>query len=277
MTAQPMTPAFKKIAVGASKGLVVSPILNNYLHSAKYPKEFAVTFRNHGAERKPDGYFHPSTHPSWSERQLFYYLTQPHKVQVEPLEYAGALSVTMGTAVHDFVEMCLIHAGALEEPHGTCVACGREHGKKKGQCNEWGVMHEATKTRGHTDGRLTALAGYGGFEFKTSNMMKLSNIDDNDVERFREKWPQYWLQVQEYMRASRLERYVVLFLGMGYPWTTKEFVIPRDDAHCFAMEQKYLRVLQAAEAGVAPDPCCAPRSATARACALRMSCPIGLL
>lgn len=277
MSAQPVTPNFKKIAVGASKGLVLSPILNNYLHSAKYPKEFSVTFRNHGDERRPDGFFHPSTHPSWTERQLFYYLTQPDKVVGEPLEYAGALSVTMGTAVHDFVEMCLIHAGALIEPHGTCVACGREHGKKKGQCNEWGVMHAETKTRGHTDGRLSEQAGFGGFEFKTSNMMKLQNVEDNDVERFREKWPQYWLQVQEYMRCSGLQRYVVLFLGMGYPWTTREFVIEKDEAHCFEMDQKYRRVIAAAERGLTPDPCCAPQSATARECALRHACPVGLL
>lgn len=271
------TPAFKKIATGASKGLVLSPILNNYLHGAKYPKEFSVTFRNHGAERKPDGYFHPSTHPSWTDRQLYYYLTEPKKIQTEPLEYAGALSVTMGTAVHDFVEMCLITAGALQEPHGTCVCCGREHGKKKGQCAEWGVMDEVTKTRGHTDGRLTEMVGWGGFEFKTSNMMKLGNVDDNDVERFKEKWPQYWLQVQEYMRCSGLERYVVLFLGMGYPWTTREFVIPRDDIHCYKMTQRYAHILECVERGTPPVHCCSPASATARACPARMSCPVGLL
>ncbi len=272
------TPAFKKVVVGASAGLVLSPILNNYLHMGKYPHEFSVTFRNHSKQRRPDGYFHPSTHPQWSERQLFLYLTQPDKTLPKPLEYAGALSVTMGTAVHDFIEMCLLDAGVLMEPKGTCVCCGREHGKKKGQCAEWGAMDEATKTRGHMDGLLDVKGwGNGGFEFKTSNMMKLSNIEDNDVERFKEKWPDYWFQVQDYMRITGLTRFVVLFLGMGYPWTTKEFVIERDEVYCFEQGQKYRRVLAHAEQGVMPNPCCAPRSATARDCGLRMACPVGLM
>jgi hypothetical protein len=176
--------------------------------------------------------------------------------------------------------MCLIDAGVLMVPTGECVNCKRPHGKKKGQCNEWGALDEATKTRGHMDGMLNIPGfGHAGFEFKTSNMMKLGNIEDNDVARFREKWPQYWLQVQDYMRITGLTRFVVLFLGMGFPWTTKEFVIERDDFHCFEMEQRYKRVLAYAEManGHMPDPCCAPRSATARDCALRMACPVGLM
>lgn len=276
--ADKITPQFKRMSVGASAGLVLSPILNNYLHGAKYPSEFTVTFRNHGRERRPDDWFHPSTHPMWTERQLYLYLTAPTKVMPEVMEFAGALSVTMGTAVHDFIEMCLIDAGVLMRPTGICVNCERPHGKKKNECNEWGAKDEKTKTRGHMDGLLNIEGwGHGGFEFKTSNMMKLGNIEDNDVARFKEKWPQYWWQVQDYMRITGLVRFVVLFLGMGYPWTTKEFVIERDEAHCFHMNQKYLRVIAHAEAGNMPEPCCAPRSATARECSLRMACPVGLM
>lgn len=272
------TPQFKKIITGAAAGLVVTPILHNYLHLGKYPKEFSVTFRKHGDARPPDGWFHPSTHPMWTERQLFYYLTSPDKMIPEPLGVLGALSVTVGTAMHDFVEMCLIDAGILLRPEGTCVNCKREHGKKKGQCNEWGAYDESTLTRGHMDGRLHVEGwGHAGFEFKTSNAMKMANIIDNDIEGFKAKWPVYWHQVQDYMRITGLQRFVVVFLQMGFPWPMLEFVVPRDEAHIFAMNQKYLRVIAAAESGNVPEPCCAPRSATARHCPHRMSCTVGLM
>lgn len=274
----PMTPNFKKVVTGAKAGLALTPILSNYLFLGKYPKEFSVTFRNHSEKRAPDGYFHPSTHPMWTERQLFLYLTKPALYIPEPLEVTGALSVTMGTAVHDFIEVCLIDAGVLARPTGTCVCCGREHGKKKGQCAEWGAMDQATKSRGHMDGMLYLPDfGHAGFEFKTSNMMKISNIEDNDIEGFKKKWPAYYYQVQEYMRLTGLNRFVVFFLGMGFPWTMKEFVVPRDEAHIFEVGQKYRRVLQYVETGGMPDPCCSPRSATARQCPFRTACPVGLM
>jgi hypothetical protein len=274
----PVTPQFKRIVTGAAAGLVAKPILHNYLHLGKFPKEFSVTFKQQGAPRKPDGYFHPSTHPMWTERQLYYYLVEPEKMKPEPLGALGALSVTVGTAMHDLVEVCLQDAGILTRPEGICVCCGREHGTKKGQCREWGAMDEATKSRGHMDGRLFVPEwGHAGFEFKTSNMMKMARIEDNDIEGFKIKWPQYYYQVQEYLRLTGLQRYVVLFLGMGFPWDMLEFVIPRDDAHIFAMEQKYTRVLAAVAAGVPPEPCCAPRSSQARECPHRLSCPVGLM
>lgn len=272
------TPQFKKIVTGAAAGLVVTPILHNYLHLGKYPKEFSVTFRKHGDARPPDGWFHPSTHPLWTERQLYYYLAEPEKMIPEPLGVLGALSVTVGTAMHDFVEMCLIDAGVLLRPEGICVNCQREHGKKKGQCNEWGAKDEATLTRGHMDGKLFVEGfGHAGFEFKTSNSMKMANITDNDIPKFREKWPAYYAQVQDYMRITGLERFVVVFLQMGFPWPMLEFVIPRDEAWIFEMNQKYTRVIEAVRAGIPPIPCCAPRSSTARNCPHRMSCPVGLM
>jgi hypothetical protein len=273
----PFTPQFKKIVTGAAAGLVVTPILHNYLHLGKYPKEFSVTFRQHSEPRRPDGYFHPSTHPMWTERQLYLWLTAPEKFIPEPLGVLGALSVTVGTAMHDFVEVCLIDAGILQQPTGTCVNCKRPHGKKKGQCAEWGAMDEATKSRGHMDGMLFIDGwGHAGFEFKTTNHMKMARIESNDIEGFKAKWPAYYYQVQEYMRITGLQRFVVVFLGMGYPWEMLEFVIPRDEAHIFEVGQKYRNVLAAVASGNMPMPCCAPRSSMARNCPHRMSCPVGL-
>lgn len=267
------------VAALAMQDLVLTPLLKVYLYDAKFPPTFNVRFDNHLEPRKPDGYFHPSTHPLMTERQLFFYLTQPEKWVIPPFEFMGALSVTMGTATHDFIEMCMYDLGILSKPTGTCVCCGRPHGTKHGvQCREPGASDERLKSRGHMDGVLNIPGwGMGGFEFKTSNMMKLRNINDLDIEAFKAKWPEYYAQVQNYMLITGLRRFIVFFLGMGYPWTTKEFHIPFDPLYCMGLEAKYLRVLSFAERGMLPDPCCRPRSATARQCPARFHCDIGML
>ena len=259
-------------------GLVLTPLFHAYLYDAKFPPKFTVTFERHLTPRQPDGWFHPSTHPLMPERMLYYYLTEPERWEPEPFEFAGALSVTMGTATHDFMEMCAYDLGILVKPTGTCVCCGRPHGFKKGECREPGASDSRVMSRGHMDGVLDVPGwGMGGFEFKTSNQRKLYGIDNLDVVKFREKWPQYYAQVQNYMHITGLRRFIVFFLGMGFPWETKEFVIEYDVFYCTTLENKYLRVLEAAKSGRRPDPCCAPRSALSKTCCARRICDIPVI
>lgn len=276
---QPLRPAFRKMAGENLDKLVLKPLLHNYIHLGKYPDEFSVTFKKHGKERKPDGYFHPSTHPLWTERQLSLYLSNPDQMLGEPLEFGGGMSVTVGTAMHDFIEVCMIDGGMLLKPTGECVNCKRQHGRRKGQCPEWGAIDERTLSRGHMDGILDLGDwGRGGFDLKTSNNMKLQKCSDLNLDELREKWPQYYAQAQEYMRITGLRQFIILFLGMGFPWTMVEYHIPYDIEHNFAVEQKYLRAIEHAKNGTLPTiPCCAPRSKEARACLARNACPIGLM
>jgi hypothetical protein len=248
-------PTFSKAITDAEKGMVLSPILHSYLYNAKYPKNFSVKFTNHSSHRAPDGYFHPSTHPLWNERQLYYYITEPGKMVDEPMEYMGALSTTMGTAIHGFIQMCLKDAKVLVS-------------------SEVPVVDEVHKSRGSMDG-LLSIPHYGeaGFEFKTSNMMKLSNAQDMDIAGFKKKWPTYYAQVQEYMRLSGLRRFIVLFMGMGYPWTLKEFHIPYDVPAATDVERKYRRVLDMAAQGILPSSCCLGGK-EAEACPARRICPV---
>ena len=60
----------------AKKGLIVKPILHNYLFDAQFP-DFTIKFQKGDQQRAPDGWFHPSTHPLWDERSLYLYLKHP--------------------------------------------------------------------------------------------------------------------------------------------------------------------------------------------------------
>jgi hypothetical protein len=279
-----VTPTFRKMADQAGQGLVLAPILQGYLYEAKFPDVFTMTFRKEGGPRKPDGYFHPSTHPLMTARQLYYYMTEPEKWEAERLSYESRMAVTMGTAVHAFIEMCLYDAGALKKPTGTCPSCKREYGKRKNQCGEPGAMDEVLGSRGHMDGVLEIdlkgklwIPGQGGFEFKTTNPNKVRNIQDNDLEWFKEKCPDYYAQVQEYMRISGMRQFIVIFLSMGYPWTPLEIQVPYDAHAANMVAAKYELVRKHQEAGVPPEACCAIKSKEARACFARRVCPVGMM
>lgn len=260
-----MSPSpFATMADMASNDLVLKPLLHQYFHEARFPDEFSVSFRKEiGEDRRPDGWFHPSEHPLMNLRQLYLYLTDPDGWVGWRPDYILRMSVLMGSALHDFMEMGLIDLGLLMQPSGVCVACGLS---QPDQCKEFGAIDRETGARGHTDGLLKLRDGISGFELKSAMPQTLSRIADNDLAAFRKKWPRYYAQQQEYQRMMGLEKTVILFFGMGNPWEMKEFKIPRDLTFQMEVENKYRLARKYAEAGELPPPCCAPRSKDMREC-----------
>lgn len=273
------TPTFRRMAQMVSQDLVIKPMVEAYLMAAKFPDVFSVTFRNEGKERRPDGFFHPSTHPTMAERQLYYYLTaDPDDLIPEDIAYENRMAMIMGTAVHSFVQMCLIDAGLLIKPVGTCVACGREHGTRKKECDEWGAIDRTLGRRGHMDGMLDLPTwGRGHFEFKTINPRACFGLTDHNLDWFKTKKPDYYAQVQEYLDMTGLQKSIVLFCILGFPWQLVEIEVPYDHEFVVKMKAKYGRVRQAEADQMPPDPCCAPLSKEAKQCFARNVCPVGRL
>lgn len=281
-----MTPNFRRMVDMVDQELVLKPLVESYLALAKFPDKFTVTFHKAGRERVPDGYFHPSTHPMWPARMLYYLMTAPDQMETEQLSYESRMAVTMGTAIHGFIEMCIRDAGLMVPlGKGLCAACERPHGHKKDECDEFGVLDKKVGVRGHMDGILLInVAGRrwipdmpGVLEFKTTNPNAGRNLVDNDLEMFREKWPEYYGQVQDYMEASGLRQAIVLIAILGFPWKLVEIQVPYDPAYVIVLRNKYQAVRDHQKMGVPPDPCCAPFSAEASVCPARYVCPIGAM
>lgn len=274
---------FRRMVDMLDGGLVLKPKLDVYLNEARFPDEFSVVFKKAGLRREPDGFFHPSTHPGWTARQLYYYLTAPARMEAELLGYESRMAVTMGTAVHGFVEMCLHDMGVMIPLTGTCPACHRERGTAEGQCGEYGAADPILGSRGHMDGNIEInlrgtfwKPGLGGFEFKTTNPKAAgSRLADNDIEGFKATWPEYYDQVQEYMRISGLRQFIVIVAVLGYPWKMIEFQITLDPSHIHGIQTKYQVVRDHEKMGTPPDPCCGPGSKQAKVCPARAVCPIG--
>jgi hypothetical protein len=256
----PTTLKFRRFAKETmSEDTVLVKRVHGYFNSGKFPKKVEAHLINRHVERAPDGWFHPSTHPGWTERMLYAYLTRPEELDSRGWNYEGRLSANLGTMAHELIKEALIDDGALIRPDGEfCGSCGVKRKGRGFTCNEHGFSEMLTMSRGHIDGMLHPRLGLGigGMDLKTSNNMSMKSMTNGDVEFFRAKWPYYYDQMQEYMRLSGLRFFIVLFLSLGFPWEMKEVRVDYDEVRAFEIEQKYLRVRAAVEAGKVPGDCC---------------------
>lgn len=249
-------PNFKKIVKGLGNKEKIIPVLFSYLTDPKFPA-FDIHIPGY-SNRKPDGWFHPSTHPLWTERQLYYYITKPNQMVHERFEYLSSMAVTSGTFWHEFVQTCLLDCGLFLD-------------------TEVKVSDPEAKSRGSMDAVMEGEA----VELKTMNDMKMAKLPKGGAEdpvvqeAFRLANPTYAAQANEYMRISGYSRMRFLIIATGYPFNMKEIVLPYDKRAALEVRDKYMRVLQHAADQTLPKGCCSPQSAMAKKCGAREVCPIG--
>lgn len=260
-----MTATFKRIVKGVGDDKRLEPLLINALYDPKFPP-FIVKVRGaRGAQRRPDGWFHPSKHTVWPERQLYYYLLASQdptiKIIEEPLDPIGVMATTAGTFWHEFVGTVLKEAKVLK-------------------ATEIKIKDEVVGSRGSMDGELV----WGeGWEFKTANGMKLGRLEKGPphspavLASFRKMWPEYYGQAQEYMRISGLRTMRFTIMEPQYPFAMRELAVDYNEMDAMEVRNKFMRVRQAVADQRLPDPCCAPGSKEARQCFARAICPIGRL
>ena len=273
----PASAFFDQMMRESDNETIMLPHVKNYFHQADFPDEFAVHFRNAGAPRRPDGFFHPSTHPTKNLTHLYYYLEASQKGNEdlwipEQLSYESRMAVMFGTALHDFLETAFTGLGFLMPPSGICKACGKQ---QPFPCTEHGVMDKANLTRGHMDGVIPAQHsphGLTGLDWKSSNNRALESVKSNDLEAFKKKWPYYYGQAQSYMLSSdlNLRHFVFVFIALGYPWTMREFLVPFDEEYVDKMKEKYqLAQAYLSEGITPPGKCCPTRSRSLQCSSVR--------
>lgn len=231
-------------------------------------------------DRPYDGWFHPSTHPMWDERQLYLYKTDPDRLEKDTLDDAAYLSAIHGTFWHTATQTMMMNEGMLLEsdPAGKTL-----HDKA-----EVPVRDEANNTRGHLDGALnpaffTTLDAPQGLEIKTLTGFRANDIpagfpgSAERVEWLKKARPKYYWQAQEYMRMSGFRMQHFLFMGMDWPFPMAEVWLPYNEHDALSTVAKYQRVLWAIKNDAEPDPCCAVKSTKAKQCPVRGACSIGRL
>lgn len=240
------------VAKHAAAGCLVKPLLLRFFMDTDI--EFSYDLRiARPRDRRPDAWFHASTHPLMGDSALYQYMTGKH----EPREmgYTGVMGTMFGTMVHSVVQAAMDQLGIMVPlPSDPCPACTLPRaGKKvrkgaKGYCWEHGAADQNTRSRGHLDGILN-LEGVRGFDLKTIRPLGLHKAPDMDPAFFIRTWPEYFAQAQEYMRLTGLRKFIVFFIGLGNPWEMREYHLEFDPAFALMTEQKYKRVLAAVENG----------------------------
>lgn len=254
---QKMSGPFQRLMVEHKEGLIVKPLLSAYLIGQQQP-EFTVTFAKR-KERKPDHWFHPSTHPLWTERQLYYYYTEGENLVSDPFTEVGMMSITIGTVLHSFLQAIMVDLGIMEPESVEAV-----------------VEDEDTRARGAVDGFITMDGVDAVWDLKTTNPHALAGLSDLDLDQFTAKYPRYYAQQQEYMRLSGKRLAVVTMITTASPWRQCEFHIPYNPEWCGDIADKYRRVLKCVDEGQPPaEECCLPGMPMSRQCPARVPCPNG--
>lgn len=251
------TPNFKKLLAGVSQGEVVIPILRAALWSPDF-KGFNVDVPGF-VHRDPDNWFHPSSHPRWPARMLYWYLVAPDKLVGEPFDPLGTMAVTQGHFWHGFTGQVLTQSKYL---------LGLEVGAEDRKTGARGKMDGVTR-----DEEV--------FELKTMNDRRLDRIekgapdDPAVVASFKKICPDYYYQGQEYMRLSGLQRWRGLIMSLSYPFPMREIVLDPDREVQHEIKEKYLMVRQAVADQRPPEPCCGGGKEV-KSCFARMVCPVAL-
>lgn len=265
MTGTKMSPNFRRLVKGASDGEIIIPALRAALFNPTFDT-FSIDLPDF-KPRKPDGWFHPSTHPLWEERLLYFYLTDPGQLAVEPMDPHSVMAITQGHFWHAFVEKVGIDAGVLVQPDPCPCGCGK---------NEWYFHDDVLGSRGHTDGvTATAVDDIPAiFEFKTMRPTKVRKIprgkpsDPEVLQAYKALVPEYFGQGQEYMRISGFRSHRTLILSMEYPFEMREIAMPYDQHYAEEIAAKYRRVRQAVADRRPPIMCCVDQ----KACPARLLC-----
>lgn len=233
----------KRLGQDAKSGAIIGPMLSLYLERGSWPEDFTVKLPGGSGHRAPDGYFHPSSHPTLSAQDLYIYLTDPQKYYEGGTKFGGEarMSMTVGTILHSLNRTALIDLGLWQRPAGRCPCCQREYGDESWQCDEPGVIDEEVGQRGHMDGilELKQRDKPVGYDLKTINAFRFNKAKPG-LDFFRAEWPKYYGQGQSYLSMRPdLDEVIFLFQQIGYPWGMMEYNVPRDDAYISAMLAKY--------------------------------------
>lgn len=243
-------PTFTYAMDAAATGCLVKPLWLQFMADPLRKLDFRLRMTR-SLPRRPDGWFHASQHPTASEAELHKWLTaDPDQWAPGPVDYVSSMSMMLGSMMHAVFAAFLDQAGvAVPLPEGDCPACGKPYRPKRKwpspeYCDEHGAIDLETRSRCHMDNKLVFDDGrIRGFELKSIRPFGLTGIPDMDSVVFRAKWPKYWGQVQDCMRQSGLREYIVVFLGIGNPWESREFHVAYDPEFAAATEVRYRRVL----------------------------------
>ena len=233
--------SMKNILNSIQEKQVIMPYLENAFHNDQWPEQYEIRVDSepyYGLTDEEgithdvgvgDGYFHPSSHPLMSARELYYRWHPKYSswVKQERRSLTSHMTLAGGSAMHAVIQTQLHMAKILRraEMEDTEWVTTEHNPQVDGRWVpdnpfEWEYINREHLVRGRMDG-VADIPGRGevGFEFKTMNSRSFRFLDAAK--------PEWQCQLQLGLDNFGLAEGVVLVMEMGYPFSFKEFSVTR--------------------------------------------------
>jgi hypothetical protein len=215
---------------------LIAPYLELALRKDDWPEQLIIPLPEHGSKR--DFKFHPSSHCTPDDRELYYRLHPDYRDQLEKRKFAGMdnLSMIQGTIFHVVIQQKLKQDGWLEDQHIEQSLSSEEHN---------GTGHLDFLFPNHpTAGKDIPV------DIKTASPKSFDNMYKPSFN--------YLAQLNCYMDWGGWDEGVILVVEAGRPFRMKEFRVLRNELILHQVYSKWKRVREAIATNT-PPPLCAVR------------------
>ena len=250
-----MTSGFDKVLGRLADQDLITPYFEAAVLADNWPLSYDIKvdsspYYGLDADGRPDGFFHPSSHPMLGERELYYrfHPATRDKMAWEPNTVEKQLAFAVGSAIHAVVQTQMQMA-KLVTPEDIEVEYVNEEHNVRGRI-DW-LAHHPNGTR------LLV-------EMKTRTPRKFAYQTEPEAS---------WVaQVNLGLDSQNCDLGILLMLEAGYPYRLTEWRIRRNRELLDNLYAKFDRVREAIARNEPPRHCCAPDSTTMKACPARFHC-----
>ena len=249
-----MDSRFKGMFNNLAQGQLVVPWLENALLSDTWPESYNIKIDSgeyYGAPGGvPDGYFHPSTHSLMGARELYYNFHPDHRGKIirENRSLQSHMTLAMGSALHGVIQAQFQMAGLLTPENTEFEYVNVEHH----------VRGRIDFILDHPDGNQypVELKTQNSYGFKKQDFIK----------------PSWDAQLSLGLDNSGFDIGILLVMESGWPYSFKEFRVPRNDKLLSEIYSKFDYVRSCIEMNTPPKYCCVLGSKEMDNCPARYEC-----
>lgn len=233
-----------------AQGQLVVPWLENALLSDTWPESYNIKIDSGEYYGKGDGYFHPSTHSLMGARELYYNFHPDHRDKIirENRSLQSHMTLAMGSALHGVIQTQFQMAGMLTPENTEFEYVNVEHH----------VRGRIDFILDHPDGNQYPV------ELKTQNSYGFKKQDSIK--------PSWDAQLSLGLDNSGFDMGILLVMESGWPYSFKEFRVPRNDKLLSEIYSKFDYVRSCIEMNTPPKYCCVLGSKEMDNCAARYEC-----
>lgn len=248
-----MSTAYGGIFKSLADRELVIPYFRNAVQGNEWPERYQITVDSGPYYGKGDGYFHPSTHPLLTAKQLYYMFHEDYADKLVDREDLRTFQMHMvlatGTALHSVVQTQLSIAG-LVNPEDIEVEY---------------VIHEH-----HVRGRIDFIVHHPNGD---TIPVELKTVNERGYDFLSKIRPEWDAQLSLALHATGQPYGILMVLERGGESRMREFKVPRNDKLLSEIFDKFDYVRECLALNRVPvDPCCAPGSIERDRCAAKLIC-----